>query len=179
MAEWRRKKEEGEGLDMRGKMEDEKAGGGFVIHLLGPDSRSILSDPGQSAHISPQSLLSFLFSISTLSFIHLLLPSSSFLWCLCLWPLSHCSLKTGQQAAIPHCTHAASVCPDNNPGNMNFQIWTKNLKCWKSYKTFTHLSVCWAFMFLQSPSIHLLKLLKLDYMNKYLLTFTGKQKCYS
>lgn len=37
---------------MWGKVEEEKTQGGFTIHLLAPDTRSILAEPRQSAHVS-------------------------------------------------------------------------------------------------------------------------------
>lgn len=62
--------------------EEEKKEGGFMIHLPAPDSRSILAEPRQSAHISlhlsrsPSCLLSILISQphSLFSFYLLFLP---------------------------------------------------------------------------------------------------------
>lgn len=59
-----------------GKVEEEKTEGGFMIHLLAPDTRSILAEPRQSAHIFLHRSLSLSYLLSTLiSRPHSSLPS--------------------------------------------------------------------------------------------------------
>ncbi len=55
---------EGEGLDMGEGGGGEKTEGGFMIHLLAPDTRSILTEPRQSAHISLHLSLSVSFLLA-------------------------------------------------------------------------------------------------------------------
>ena len=105
--------EEGRRHRHGGKVEEEKKEGGFMIHLLAPDTGSILAEPRQSAHISLQ--LSLSLSLSCSLSILISRPHSSLASTFVFSPEPALltlltSFLPNRQTAIPHLTWVFESC---------------------------------------------------------------------